>query len=151
MKILSALLLAAITFSASAQTTEEDAVKEAVNHLFTAMQNGDTLRARLCFDASARMQTARINPQNKRTILDTQTLDDFMKQVAAVRTKNLRIEERITSYEIRIDGPLAVVWASYEFYIDGKISHKGVDAFQLFKSPGGWKIIQLCDTRHKGF
>ena len=61
----------------------------------------------------------------------------------------VKIEERITNYDIKIDDPLASVWAEYEFYIDGKLSHKGVDAFQLFKSNAGWKIIQICDTRRK--
>lgn len=151
MRVFLFLFLTGISLCVCAQTTEEDALKDAVNNLFAAMQNGDTIRTRICFDASARLQTVRVNPKNKQTILDTETVDDFIKQVAAIRARNLRIEERITSYDIKIDGPLAAVWVGYEFYIDGKISHKGVDAFQLFKSPGGWKIIQLCDTRHKGF
>jgi len=32
------------------------------------------------------------------------------------------------------------VWAPYDFWIDGKLSHCGTDAFDLIKTEDGWKI-----------
>lgn len=34
---------------------------------------------------------------------------------------------------------MANVWADYEFYVNGKLLHKGVDAFQLFCENNSWK------------
>jgi hypothetical protein len=39
---------------------------------------------------------------------------------------------------VLIRGPIAVVWASYEFRIDGEVSHCGVDCFEMLKIDGRW-------------
>jgi hypothetical protein len=39
---------------------------------------------------------------------------------------------------VLIRGPIAVVWAPYEFRINGEISHCGVDAFEMLKIDGRW-------------
>jgi hypothetical protein len=44
---------------------------------------------------------------------------------------------------------MAHVWAPYEFYINDKLSHTGVNTFTLFKEKDIWKIIYLIDTRRK--
>lgn len=147
-----AFLLFSITFYATgifAQQTEEQAIKGTIDTLFIALQQGDSSLARTCFDSSARLQTALINPVTGNTKLQNESLSAFLQQVASIKKSDRKLEERIISYDINIDLPLASVWAIYEFYVDGKLSHKGVDAFQLFKSKDGWKIIQICDTRKK--
>ena len=45
--------------------------------------------------------------------------------------------------EVRVSGPLAMVWLPYDFYLDGKWSHCGVDAFTLLKSQAGWRIATV--------
>lgn len=45
--------------------------------------------------------------------------------------------------EVRISGPLAVVWLPYDFYLDGHWSHCGVDAFTLLKVDDRWRIATL--------
>lgn len=141
--------LTLISFAGFAQQTEEVAIKQVVLNLFTAMQQGDTTAARKCFDSTAHLHTALINPTTGKTKLEVETLDAFIKIVGSVRSRNLQIEERILKWNIQTDLPMASVWADYEFYVNGKLSHQGVDAFQLFKAGDGWKIIQICDTRRK--
>jgi len=58
-------------------------------------------------------------------------------------------DERITFDLVKIDGELAMVWASYKFYLGEKFSHCGVDAFQLVKINNDWKIQYLIDTRRR--
>ena len=41
---------------------------------------------------------------------------------------------------VMVEGNVATVWARYVFEIDGKLSHTGVDAFNLVRTEGGWKI-----------
>jgi hypothetical protein len=45
-----------------------------------------------------------------------------------------------------IRGPIAVVWGEYEFWIDGKFSHCGVDSADLVKVDGDWKIANWMWT-----
>ena len=41
---------------------------------------------------------------------------------------------------IQVRGPFAQVWAPYELRDNGAVVHCGIDAFQLVKDAGGWKI-----------
>ena len=42
-------------------------------------------------------------------------------------------KEKLFSYDIKIDGPLANVWVDYEFWIDKKLNHCGVNSIHLLK------------------
>ena len=39
-----------------------------------------------------------------------------------------------------IRGAMAVVWAPYEFKIDGETTHCGIDVFSFAKIDGAWKV-----------
>lgn len=77
--------------------------------------------------------------------------EDAQKLLQSIQAlpDEIQIEERILSYDIKIDGAMAHAWTPYEFYVNGKLSHKGVNSFQLYKSPDGWKITYIIDTRRK--
>jgi len=48
--------------------------------------------------------------------------------------------ERYWSPTVLIRGGIAVVWAPYEFWIDGETSHCGVDVFDFIKTDGVWRV-----------
>lgn len=50
---------------------------------------------------------------------------------------------------ILVHGPIAVIWGEYEFWIDGEISHCGVDSVDLVKVEGEWKIANFMWTVEK--
>lgn len=75
------------------------------------------------------------------------SLQQFLRAVGTPHTDVW--DERITFERIMVDGALASVWTPYRFYLNEKFSHCGVNSFQLMKSPAGWKIIYLVDTRRK--
>jgi len=54
--------------------------------------------------------------------------------------------ERIWNPKILIRGGIANVWAEYDFHLDGKFHHCGVDSFRLVKTSGGWKIAGIIYT-----
>jgi hypothetical protein len=54
-----------------------------------------------------------------------------------------RFVERGYQPEVRVSGPVAMVWLPYDFYRDDKWSHCGVDVFTLLKSEAGWRIATL--------
>ena len=58
-------------------------------------------------------------------------------------------KEKLLSYEIKIDGPLANAWVKYEFWIDNKLSHCGVNSIHLLKDGLKWKIFSISDSRRK--
>jgi hypothetical protein len=72
----------------------------------------------------------------------------FYKSIALIPV-TVKFQEKILNYNIQIDGAMAHVWAPYEFYLNDKLSHSGVNTFTLFKEKDSWKIIYLIDTRRK--
>jgi hypothetical protein len=66
-------------------------------------------------------------------------------QMGAV-TSTVKFLERGYRGEAKVDGPIAMVWLPYDFHLDGKWSHCGVDIFTLIKGSDGWKIASLVYT-----
>lgn len=54
--------------------------------------------------------------------------------------------ERYWAPTVLIRGGIAVVWAPYEFWIDAKTSHCGVDVFDFVKVAGAWRVANLMWT-----
>lgn len=50
------------------------------------------------------------------------------------------------SPEVQVRGPFAQVWAPYELRDNGAVVHCGIDAFQLVKDAGAWKIHSSMST-----
>jgi Putative lumazine-binding len=147
-------LLLLITFlgifeAASAQSEDEKAVKAVIVQLFDGMQKHDSTMIRACFHPSARMQSIGMNRKSGNVELTTEnTVDGFVKTIGSMPSTT-QIEERVLSYEIRVDAQMATAWTPYEFYLNGKKNHCGVDAFQFYKTEKGWKILTIADTRRK--
>ncbi|WP_207512693.1 nuclear transport factor 2 family protein [Longitalea luteola] len=147
MKRFAILLTVAIatTCSAQAQTTE-DSVKATINRLFEGMKNADTTLLISAFTEDPIMQTIATN-KKKQVYIKSDKYKDFKKFIS--QQKVGEADERVEFESIRIDGPLAMVWAPYQFYYKGKFRHCGVNSFQLVRLEDGWKIQYLIDTRRK--
>jgi len=74
------------------------------------------------------------------------TFDQLAERIAAGTT---HIDERIHDPLVRIDNDLAVVWAPFNFRIDGKLDHCGTDVFSLVRNNGKWLIGSLSATLRK--
>jgi hypothetical protein len=62
---------------------------------------------------------------------------------AGIKPGPEKYEERLSMPAIEIDGDIAMVWAPYTFFVDGKAQHCGVDHFDLVRDAGGWKILNI--------
>lgn len=149
--ILPALLL--FSFSLFAQSDkpatenlEKDAVIETIETLFDAMRAADTTALRSTFAPQMRLMTTYVDKAGNPKI-HTGSADEFVASVGQPHDEIY--DEKIWDYEIQIDGLLATAWTNYTFFVGDKLSHCGVNAFQLFKSADGWKIIQITDTRNR--
>jgi hypothetical protein len=130
--------------SPNAKSTE-DSVKAAVNLLFTGMIQSDAAKIRSSFTDSAILQS--IVEKGGKTRARTESVEEFAQSISKLE-KGVA-DERIRFDVIRIDGPLAIVWAPYSFYYKGQLNHCGVDSFQMLLVDGVWKIQYLVDTRRK--
>lgn len=75
------------------------------------------------------------------------TFEDFADRVG--KPGKAQIEERIHDPLVRIDNDLAVVWAPFDFLVDGKVDHCGTDLFNLVRGDSKWPIASVADTGRK--
>lgn len=146
MKKLLCLVIVFLGYHSSFAQTEEQAVQKAIETMFDGMRAADSAMVHSVFTDNAMMQTIAKN-QSGEVRLQDGALEDFLKAVGTPH--DAQYDERILSYDIKIDGEMAAVWTPYEFYLGDKFSHKGVNSFQLAKLKGKWKIIYIVDTRRR--
>ena len=139
-----------LTFSSIGQSadqaTEREAVIQTIKNMFDAMRTSDTTLLRSTFDPQMRLMTTYKDKEGNSKI-HTGSAEDFITSIA--KPHDEIYDEKIWNYDVQIDGLLATAWTKYTFYLGDKMSHCGVNAFQLFKSSDGWKIIQITDTRNR--
>ena len=145
------ILLTLLLFSVYSQGQNQE-IQKVIETFFFFFHVKDTVKLKtLCDD---RMILQSIAENVKGTQLSNEKPQAFFKSIASIPAE-LNFQEKIMSYSIQVDGSMAHAWTPYEFYVNGKVSHKGVNAFTLFKkdSPqtSEWKIIHLIDTRRKLF
>jgi hypothetical protein len=58
-------------------------------------------------------------------------------------TSRSQVTERGFRPEVRVNGPVAMVWYPYDLYLDGKWSHCGVDVFTLIRNEDRWRIATM--------
>lgn len=129
------------------QETQEAKVKQTIGTFFKGFHARDTVLIKQTTSTSPFMQTVG-NDKQGNPQLKTESFSAFLKQIASIPADK-KIEERLLSFNIQVDGNMAHAWTPYEFYVDGNFSHCGVNSFQLFNEAGAWKIIYIIDTRRK--
>lgn len=140
------ILLASCISTAFAQANEQEAVKKVVNNLFTAMRTSDTTLLKSVFAPEMILQSV-VNKRDGSIELVTEKAAAFIKSIGTPHKEVY--DERIVITDVKVDGPLASVWAPYKFYVGSTFSHCGVNVFQLMKTTDGWKVIYIVDTRRK--
>ena len=136
-----------LTKSMAQPIEEKTAVMEVITRLFKGMEMGDSAMVASTFANDVTFATIIRDAENIQRIERENSGKDFLRAVGTPHKKTWY--EEIWDATIQIDGDFAQVWCNYAFYLDNAFSHCGVDAFQLFREPVGWKIFQLVDTRRK--
>jgi len=131
------LCVLALPMSMRAQT-DSAAVVSVAQRLLDAINAGDTAVARAVLAPGAQFFSTRAGGAPRR-----QADTVFIRTLAARTTKYL---ERMWTPVVRVKGAIANVWAPYDFHIDGKFSHCGIDTFTLLKGPNGWQIASVVYT-----
>jgi len=118
-----------------AQPSERDAVLKTMQAFFDTMTARDVDGAREILQPQGRFHAMQMK-DGKPDVRAFANEEYFANLQASKQT----MQERIWNAEVRINGLIATVTAPYDFWIDGKFSHCGVDAFDLIKTEKGWKI-----------
>lgn len=132
--------------SSSLIFSQEKEVQKAIDDFFMGLNAKDTTAIKKQCYKEVIVQT--IHKTKLGNQLKTDNFKDFLVSISTIPAEVI-IEEKILSYKIEFDGNLAHVWTPYEFYVNGSISHKGVNSFTLFKESNAWQIIHIIDTRRR--
>ena len=127
--------------SLHAATPEEQAVLAPITAMFDGMAKRDAAAIKKPLVAGGSMVLMR----NGKPV--QMTFEAFADAVG--KPGKAQIEERIHDPLVRIDNDLAVVWAPFDFLVDGKVDHCGTDLFNLVRVDGNWLIASIADTSRK--
>jgi hypothetical protein len=122
-------------------SAEQQAVLAPITQLFDGMAKRDAAAIKKPLLSGGTMVLMR---DGKPTQM---TFEDFANRVGKPGTT--QIQERIHDPLVRIDNDLAVVWAPFEFLVDGKVDHCGTDLFNAVRADGQWLIASVADTGRK--
>ncbi len=135
-----ALIVAMLPLTARAQgpspqpPADRGQVIATVQKLFEAMAAHDVEGVRRIMIPEGRLMSVNDASPGPGRIVSNQ---DF---AAAIGARKETLLERVWNPEVRVHGGIAAFWAPYDFHLDGKFSHCGIDAFDLVKTAEGWKI-----------
>lgn len=125
---------------------QDSEIQLTIGNFFNAFHQRDSVALKkVC---SENLVLHSISESEKGSKFSIQKASDFFKSIAAIPL-SMKFEEKILSFKVQVDGSMAHVWTPYEFYVNDKLSHSGVNSFQLFKENDVWKVVYILDTRRK--
>ena len=140
------LALSALAASAPpAPTNDRAAVLTAVNGLLDSWREADNAKGERVLHKDFRLTTFQGEGAGRKVhVVDRAGLLNASKDL-----KPGDWDDHLKDIDVRIGGNgLAIVTARYLFNADGKPSHCGIVAFQLYKDSGEWRIISFSDTHN---
>ena len=130
-----------------AQSNEEAEVRATIETFFKGFHDQDSLVIKSVVSEDIKLQTMGHDGEGN-SRLRTDSFPQFLKSITSI-PDTLEFREELLDFDIRIDRPMANAWTPYRFWINGELSHCGVNSFQLFHDGSTWKIIYLADTRRR--
>lgn len=141
------ILFSIISSQLSAQESEKIAVQKTIETFFEGFHAQDSIQIKQTVAKDIILQTIGKTKEGKSSI-NTDDFNTFLKSIVSI-PETTKFQEKLLSFDIKVDGAMANAWTSYEFWVNDTLSHCGVNSFQLFKDGADWKIIYLIDTRRK--
>lgn len=141
MSSLPATFLLLVPFCLAQTTAAEAEIIAPIERLFQAMAKHDAGAAREVIIPEGRVLALRA------TGITSSSLEEFAAKLATTKQAYL---ERMWNPRILVEGGIANVWAPYDFHLDGKFTHCGIDNFQMVKTAQGWKVAGVSYTVQTG-
>ena len=120
---------------------EERAVLSAVKRLLNTVANRDRegMRRLLVSGGSA--------VQSRDHLVSCTPLSEFPEKMPDGAA---RLHERFYAPLVRVDDDIAVVWARYDFLVDGKVHHWGTNILTFLRQDGTWRVSAVADNGRSG-
>ena len=148
MRILASIFLGLFAFiSVQAQMDDKVLVQKTVEGFFEAFHKQDSVAMKSFMADKVVLQTTGRNKEGK-TLFQTTPIEKLYQSIVSI-PDSIQFQEKLTSWSIQVDRTMANAWVGYEFWLNGKFSHCGINSFQMVKFDDKWKIIYLIDTRGK--
>lgn len=124
-------------------------VMAAAERLLAALRDRDTETLRELMDPAVRFYAVRVDGATPQ--VRTVDAEEFLRIVSQSPEP---LVERIWNPQVHVDGPIASLWASYDFHIGARFSHCGRAAFQFVLRDDTWRLTAetytvrttSCDT-----
>lgn len=140
--------LVTLIFATSLFAQKADDAKDAlavVNKLFDAMAAADA--ATIIATGTKENQLVAVQKlrdgKTRISVLGSEAFSKFF-------TKPGSVKEIMYAPKVETNGDWAMVWGRYVFFADGKLSHCGINQFNLVRTVDGWKIANGASTIDPG-
>lgn len=139
------LLSSTLTFGQATAADDKKAVLGVVNELFAQMRAANAAGILATGTPENQLVGIRKTKEGK-TRVDVINADAFSKFF----TKKDAVEELMYEQNVAVDGDWAMVWGRYVFFVGDKVSHCGINQFNLVRTDAGWKIANGASTMNPG-
>ena len=129
--------------TAQTQSNEEQIIA-VIQQLFDGMRANDSMMIKDLFAPESTLSSIFTNREGQ-VVKRSSPTTGFVTAVG--RPHDEVWDEKIWSYEIKIDDPMGQAWTEYTFYVGDRLSHCGVNVFEMIHLQDGWKISGITDTR----
>lgn len=148
MRLIVGVFICCLSFSVQGQNSEEEQeIRKTIETFFEGFHERDSVMIKSVSGDELVMQTIAMDEDGE-PHLEQSDFSAFLRSIVGIPEKT-SFKEELHSFEIQTDGMMANVWTPYSLFIDGTLSHCGVNNFLLIKSYGQWRIIYLIDTRSR--
>jgi hypothetical protein len=144
--ILLPLLSVLLAANANGEDTERDAILALMDQAFDAVASRDPDDMRAIQLAEGTSLSFRPHPNGKHGEQEMRMASNEELVASDISDGRKFLERWTNEPTVTIRDRIAVVWGEYEFLIDGEFSHCGVDAVDLAKVDGDWKIVNWMWT-----
>lgn len=141
--VIIALLASTPAPAQHASPEDSAAVLATIDALFAALaaKDGEAMLA-LTMDAGAATASYTTDAGEARIV--SRSWAEFAGRLAAIEGAPA---ERNIDPHVHVDGDIAMVWTPYEFTMNGEFSHCGTNHFDLVRSEGEWRVLNVTWTQ----
>jgi len=124
--------------SEEVQSPDVVAVTRLATGFMDALSSRDTERLDKMLAPQARLFSIREGESGP--IYGVRTREEFLE---GLDEGGAELRERIWEPVVEVSGRVAMVWAPYDFHLDGELSHCGIDILALMKMEEGWRVTSI--------
>jgi hypothetical protein len=147
--IVLAMCLVGPAHAAGAPATDVAAIQKVVEQFKAAIiaHDGNTLASLFLQDHDSWLSVAddavwaemkARNPQARKVVPSS-----WKEFSTFIQDEKKPVEERFYNVRIESNGAVASVWFDFDFLVDGKVTNRGSESWQMVRAENGWKISSM--------